>query len=76
MLVMANRTLSHSSNISVNDYQSGEKHTHTQTSIRQLNRSTRGTVKTPEEPADTELEIQCYVWVCGCNKERCKVKGT
>lgn len=55
MSVMANRTLSHSYNIFVTDYQTGDSNTHT-TNIRQMDRSTRGALKTLKEPDNTDLD--------------------
>lgn len=64
MSVMANRTLSHSYNNSVTDYQTEDSntHTHTQTNIMQMNRSMRGALKMLKEPDDTDLEIKRYVF--------------
>ena len=63
MSVMANRTLSHSYNISVTDYQTGDSNTHTQThtdtnNIGLINRSTRGALIALKEPDDTDLEVK------------------
>lgn len=66
MSVMANRTLSHSYNISVTDYQTGDTNTHTHTQMSALtNISTRGALITLREPDDTDLEIKQAVMVKG-----------
>lgn len=61
MSVMANRTLSHSCNISVNDYQTGESNTHTLTLTNNVELIKRGTSRALialKEPDDTDLEIK------------------